>query len=131
MPAEYQTPIELEDIKVGDVVLVEYFTKEFRFMGEHRGIARQKLHGHWFFDSMPPIGPDDFRGTENRLFKVKDLDAKPEALSEDRLEEMQRELARDHSSECYDTYDFAVALGEVKGMAFELLEEVQRLRGEK
>lgn len=68
MAAEYQMSVTFDEVEVGDLILVELFGEDnWTYLGDRRGIAKEKVDGIWYFEGMHPV----YRGALGyRMFKV-------------------------------------------------------------
>lgn len=66
MPAEYQQDITFDEIQIGDLVLIEYFSNEGHYLGDDRGTASYLFDDVWYFRDRGPL----YRESGYRLFRV-------------------------------------------------------------
>lgn len=90
MPGEFQKGIKFDDIRKGDLIVVELFGEDGSFLGDRRGYAvSQKEHGVWTFSGMSSLYRE---ALGYRLFRVE-----PKSAAEVELERLAafEEKARD------------------------------------
>lgn len=136
MNAEYQTPIEFEDIKKDDVVVMEVFSDDNnRYIGEWRGKALhtisttsiEKVTVTWYFDGMSPLYSDS---TLNyRLFRV-EPPSELEKLRE--LEKKVKDTLKQRRAERSQMIDKAILFHRVGmyGAANQMMDTVEKLSTE-
>jgi hypothetical protein len=125
MACEYQKDITFDEIRAGDVVLIEYFSAEGAYLGDSRGTASYLFDGIWHFYDRGPL----YRESGYRLFKVTDLDAKQTGMEEHRLLVLVNKAKADRDRAFSGGADMNQALGNQCDAVVELAGEVERLRG--
>ncbi len=83
MPGEFQKDVKFDDIRKGDLIVVELFSEDnFTFLGDRRGYAVRLENGVWSFSGMKPLYQD---AKGYRLFRVE-----PPSKAEAELERLRK-----------------------------------------